>query len=69
MKTTDTTKTRYRVTVEIDRDAWAVHYGIEPEKVREDIDKLMPHVITEAVGAWIARTGNRGSVHVTREGR
>ena len=36
IKTTDTTKTWYRVTVEIDHDAWAVHYGIEPEEVRED---------------------------------
>jgi hypothetical protein len=47
---------------------YVVYYDLRDEEVADDIRKLVPEVITEAIEGWIACTGNLGSVSV-QEGK
>ena len=53
------------VTINLDAAAWALNYDLRDEEVADDIRKLMPQAITEAIEDWIARTGNFGNASVT----
>jgi hypothetical protein len=60
----ETVQVRLGVTINLDVDAWALNYDLRDEEEADDIRKLMPGAITEAIEDWIARTGNLGSVSV-----
>jgi hypothetical protein len=44
---TDTIKVRYTVTVELDRNEWAAHYGMDdrPSQVRADVRRYLDHIM------------------------
>jgi hypothetical protein len=64
MTNSETVQVRLGVTINLDADAWALNYDLRDEEVADDIRKLVPEVITEAIKGWIACTGNLGSVSV-----
>jgi hypothetical protein len=64
MTNRETVQVRLGVTINLDANAWALNYDLRDEEVADDIRKLVPEVITEAIQGWIACTGNLGSVFV-----
>ena len=44
---TDTIRVRYTVTVELDRNEWAEHYGMDdrPSSIRPDVRRYLDHII------------------------
>lgn len=44
---TDTIRVRYTVTVELDRNEWAAHYGMDgrPSRVRPDVRRYLDNII------------------------
>ena len=53
-----------KLTVTLDPQVWSENYGMSVEDAKADIASFLPEVLTELVSAWIARTGNEGSVAV-----
>jgi hypothetical protein len=64
MTNSETVQVRLGVTINLDADTWARNYDLGDEEVADDIHKLVPEVITEAIEGWIACTDNLGTVSV-----